>query len=210
MPKADCLSYSTISSYHWFISRLTVGGHGIMTRRYRSVFRSYRPAHTLTSDYIHLSEAPGFMWQDGPRNYLHHELARLRVATLEPELLSTHGCRPNKIRALFIPNFSNSLTRVTSSTIRDDSTKPYACTPFAWACVDVVAISASYVGEYPSSSLHPINEFISYSSRSGSQWEVFFRTGYPFCPEPPGYPVMEARHHGLGTRPKLVRTGYIC
>jgi hypothetical protein len=154
----------------------------------------------------HLSNATGFIWQEGRQNYL---ITNWRVTTgrnsLTGKPLQSHGGRPNKIHALFNTRVQQFLKQEHFINIRDADDKPlWLAHPARGRAVDVVAIPLPYADEDPIFDLHPINKYIGVQLTVRIAMEVFV-LGYPFGPEPPGYPVW--KRGSMASEPDLARIG---
>jgi hypothetical protein len=155
----------------------------------------------------HLSDATGFIWHDGPRNYL---ITNWHVVTgrnsQTGKYLHEHSGRPNKIRAFLNLRVQQIEKQEHLITIRNGDDKPLWLThPSRGRAVDVVAIPLPYVGDNdPVFALHPINDYIAIQLTIRVAMEVFV-LGYPFGPEPPGDPVW--KRGSMASEPDLAYTG---
>jgi hypothetical protein len=157
----------------------------------------------------HLSDATGFIWQEGRQNYL---ITNWHVATgrsaFDGNSLHSHGGRPNAIRALFNTRIQQFLKQEHVIGIRDEDGRPlWLAHPARGRAVDVVAIPLPYADDNPIFDLHPINKYIAVELTVRIAMEVFV-LGYPFGPEPPGYPVW--KRGSMASEPDLagIGTGY--
>lgn len=154
-----------------------------------------------------LSHATGFIWRDHERNYLitnWHVVTGRNSQTGKP--LEDHGGRPNQVRALFNVRFQQFEKQEHIITIRDEEDKPlWLAHPSRGRGVDVVAIPLPYKGdEDPIFSLHPINAYTAPTLTAVIGTDVFI-LGYPFGPEPPGYPVW--KRGSMASDPDLAQIG---
>jgi hypothetical protein len=154
----------------------------------------------------HLSDATGFIWQEGRQNYL---ITNWHVVTARHaqtgKSLNTHGGRPNKIHALFNTRIQQFLKQTHVINIRDADDKAlWLAHPARGRAVDVVAIPLPYADEDPIFDLHPINKYAAVQHTARIAMEVFV-LGYPFGPEPPGYPVW--KRGSMASEPDLARIG---
>jgi len=157
----------------------------------------------------HLSDATGFVWQDGAQPYL---ITNWHVVTgrnaADGRILNAHGGRPNEIRALLNTRVQHFLKQEHRIRIRDEDDRPvWLAHPSRGRAVDVVAIPLPYHGNEPIFDLHPINRYIAGQLTVRIAAEVFI-LGYPFGPEPPGYPVW--KRGSMASEPDLasIGTGY--
>jgi hypothetical protein len=154
----------------------------------------------------HLSEATGFIWQEGRQNYLitnWHVVTGRNAET--GENLKAHGARPNKIRAYFNTRIQQFLKQEHFIAIRDDEDRPsWLVHPARGRAVDVVAIPLPYADDDLIFALHPINKYSAVQHTVRIAMEVFI-LGYPFGPEPPGYPVW--KRGSMASEPDLARMG---
>ncbi|WP_296739043.1 serine protease [Mesorhizobium sp.] len=160
-------------------------------------------------DGTHLSDATGFIWEQGPQNYL---ITNWHVVTgrnaLDGRSLHGHGGRPNVVRALFNTRVQQFLKQEHVIRIRDDDGRPLWLThPSRGRAVDVVAIPLPYDDDNAIFELHPINRYAATELTARIANEVFV-LGYPFGPEPPGYPVW--KRGSMASEPDLaaIGTGY--
>ena len=155
----------------------------------------------------HLSDATGFIWHQGPKNYLitSWHVVTARNARTGKHLFD-HGGRPNKIRTLFNVRMQQFQKQEHVITIRDDDDKPqWLAHPSRGRAVDVVAIPLPYQGdEDPIFALHPINRYTADYLSIRIAMDVFV-LGYPFGPEPPGYPVW--KRGSMASEPDLAQIG---
>lgn len=154
----------------------------------------------------HLSDATGFIWQQGRQNYL---ITNWHVVTARNsqtgKQLNKHGGRPNKIHALFNTRIQQFLKQPHIVNIRDAEDKPlWLAHPSRGRGVDVVAIPLPYADEDVIFALHPINKYIALQLTVRVAMEVFV-LGYPFGPEPPGYPVW--KRGSMASEPDLAHIG---
>jgi hypothetical protein len=155
----------------------------------------------------HLSDATGFIWQEGRQNYLitnWHVVTARSFQTRKP--LNTHGGRPNKIHALFNTRIQQFLKQPHIISIRDEDDKAlWLAHPSPGRRVDVVAIPLAYADEDPIFDLHPINKYTSVVQHTVRIGIDVFILGYPFGPEPPGYPVW--KRGSMASEPDLAQIG---
>jgi Trypsin-like peptidase domain len=119
--------------------------------------------------------------------------------------LKAHGGRPDRIHAYF--NFQIGIfgKAEVDINIRDDHGTPrWLIHPIQGAAVDVVAIPLPYTGNETSPSLYPLNPLSAQGLVIRVSMEVFI-LGYPFGPEPPGFPVW--KRGSIAAEPDLVRSG---
>lgn len=161
---------------------------------------------SLYYDNQHLSDATGFIWQNGGQNYLitNWHVASGRNAR-DGTSLQNHGGRPNIIRARFNTRMQQFEKQEHLIRIRDDEEKPlWLAHPSRGRGVDIVAIPLPYADDDPIFALHPINKYIADQMTIRIAMEVFV-LGYPFGPEPPGYPVW--KRGSMASEPDLARIG---
>jgi hypothetical protein len=154
----------------------------------------------------YLSDATGFIWQVGRQNYL---ITNWHVVTARHaqtgKSLNSHGGRPNKIHALFNTRIQQFLKQPHIINIRDADDKPLWLADFPRGrAIDVVAIPLPYADEDPIFNLHPITKYIGNQLTVRIAMEVFI-LGYPFGPEPPGYPVW--KRGSMASEPDLAQIG---
>jgi hypothetical protein len=154
-----------------------------------------------------LGHATAFVWKHADNRYFlitnWHVVSGRDAAT--GAYLKSHAGRPNKLRALF--NFRAMIfeKQPVEINIRDDDDRPMWLIHAArgWG-VDVVAIELPYTGNEPTINLHPINMLSSTALLLKISLEVFI-LGYPFGPEPPGFPVW--KRGSIASEPDLARIG---
>jgi hypothetical protein len=152
-----------------------------------------------------LSEATGFIWEQSGQTYLitnWHVVAARDAFT--GENLSSHGGWPNRIRALFNLRGAQIEKEERIFNIRDENGRPlWLVHPVRGRRVDVVAIPCDPDND-PTFSLHPITKYIAQQLTIRIAMDVFV-LGYPFGPEPPGYPVW--KRGSMASEPDLAQIG---
>jgi hypothetical protein len=90
-------------------------------------------------------------------------------------------------------------------TIRDDDDRPLWLihVAYGWG-VDVVAMPLPYTGNEPTIDLNPINMLSAAGLLLKISMDVLI-LGYPFGPEPPGFPVW--KRGNIASEPELARLG---
>ncbi len=154
----------------------------------------------------HLSEATGFIWQEGRQNYL---ITNWHVVTgrnfQTGKAIKGHGGRPNKIRAYFNTRVQEFEKQQHFISIRDEDDQPlWLAHPSKGRSVDVVAIPLPNADKDPVFNLHPINKYCVGQHTARIAMEVFV-LGYPFGPQPPGYPVW--KRGSMASEPDLAQIG---
>jgi hypothetical protein len=152
-----------------------------------------------------LSNATGFVWEQTGRTYLitnWHAVSGRDAFT--GKNLTKNGGRPNRIRTYFNVRFAQLEKQEHVISIRDQEDRPCWLThPSRGRGVDVVAIP--YVSDTsPIFALHPITNYIASQLTIGIAMDVFV-LGYPFGPEPPGYPIW--KRGSVASEPDLARIG---
>jgi len=113
--------------------------------------------------------------------------------------------RPNWITSLFNFRAYTFGKQPFEIRIRDDEDRPlWLIHPSQGPGVDVVAIPLPFTGNEPTLNLHPINLLSAVGLLILISMDVFI-LGYPFGPEPPGFPVW--KRGNIASEPDLVRLG---
>lgn len=154
-----------------------------------------------------LGTATSFVWKHNDNR--HFLITNWHVVSgrdaLTRKLLKSHGGRPNMVRARF--NFpGQQFGKIqTDVYIRDENDDPiWLIHPIDGAAIDVVAIPLAGAECNPTLNLCPINPLSSPGLIVRISMEVFI-LGYPFGPEPPGFPVW--KRGNIASEPDLVQLG---
>jgi len=154
-----------------------------------------------------LGNATSFVWKHTDDRYFlitNWHVVSGRDA-LTRKYLKAHGGRPNRLLARFNLRQRIFEKQPIDIAIRDENDQPlWLVHPSQGPGVDVVAIPLPFRGNEPTFDMHPINTLSSAGLLTLISMEVFI-LGYPFGPEPPGYPVW--KRGSIAAEPDLVRLG---
>lgn len=165
----------------------------------------YKNRKTATE--TQLGTATSFVWKH--RDNQHFLITNWHVVSgrdaLTRKSLNSHGGRPNMVRGYF--NYpGHQFGKVQADVyLRDEGDAPiWFIHPTEGAYVDVVAIPLPGIENDPTINLYPINPLSAEGLVIRISMEVFI-LGYPFGPEPPGFPVW--KRGNIASEPDLVQLG---